>query len=111
LAAGVIAAAVATTVRVTVQCDYGFFGTGLLCTSSDKGRPPQAAGILVNRHLVFSDAVAKAVSFDFSEDMFEEEFGFRKLTVQGTVGTHKHRHPPAPCEQGFLPENIACLSV
>jgi hypothetical protein len=83
LAAGVIAAAVATTVRVTVQCDYGFFGTGLLCTSSDKGRPPQAAGILVNRHLVFSDAVVKAVSFDFSEDMFEEEFGSRKLTVQG----------------------------
>ena len=28
-----------------------------------------------------------------------------------TVCTHKHRHPPAPCEQGFLPENIACLSV
>jgi hypothetical protein len=27
-----------------------------------------------------------------------------------TVCTHKHRHPPAPCEQGFLPENIACLS-
>ncbi len=28
-----------------------------------------------------------------------------------TVCTHKHRHPPALCEQGFLPENIACLSV
>jgi hypothetical protein len=29
-----------------------------------------------------------------------------------TVCTHKykHRHPPAPCEQGFLPGNIACLS-
>jgi hypothetical protein len=28
-----------------------------------------------------------------------------------TVCTHKHRHPPAPCEQGFSPENVACLSV
>jgi hypothetical protein len=28
-----------------------------------------------------------------------------------TVGTQKQRHPAAPCEQGFLPENIACLSV
>jgi hypothetical protein len=28
-----------------------------------------------------------------------------------TVCTHEHRHPPALCEQGFLPENIACLSV
>jgi hypothetical protein len=23
-----------------------------------------------------------------------------------TVCTHKHRHPPAPCEQGFLPETL-----
>jgi hypothetical protein len=32
-------------------------------------------------------------------------------TNLGTVCTHKHRHPPAPCEKGFLPENVACLSV
>jgi hypothetical protein len=38
-----------------------------------------------------------------------------KLSLWGafwyTVCTHKHRHPPAPCEQGFSPENVACLSV
>jgi hypothetical protein len=35
----------------------------------------------------------------------------KKKVFRNTVCTRKHRHPAAPCEQGFLPENISCLSV
>jgi hypothetical protein len=47
------------------------------------------------------------------EDSVESFFSEREEAdaEADTACTHKHRHPPAPCEQGFLPENIACLSV
>ena len=67
--------------------------------------PSRSSSSFFSKKSAFACACANL----FLKEIF---FWFHSLCVCfSTVCTHKHRHPPAPCEQGFSPENVACLSV
>jgi hypothetical protein len=72
-----VAAAVASTVRIVLRSGYGAFGTGWVFTS-----PFQEQGlgaVLVSRHVVNSNALAQYVHFDLSQEAFVEPLGGHKL--------------------------------